>query len=76
MTKESGSERPPVGKYIDLGLQFAAAVGLSVYGGWYLDNKLNTLPIFTLLGIVLGASAGFLNIYRTVYPPQKRKDSE
>lgn len=62
-----------VGRYIDLGLQFAIAIGLGVALGWYLDSKLKTTPLFLVMGILLGATSGFLNIYRVVYPPKKRK---
>jgi F0F1-type ATP synthase assembly protein I len=61
-------------KYIDLGLQFAVAIALCVFAGYYLDNKINTLPLFTIIGIILGATTGLLNIYRTVYPSKKRED--
>ncbi len=55
--------------YIDLGLQFAIAIALGVAGGYWLDTKLNMkFPIFLILGLFLGATAGFLRIYRTVYP--------
>lgn len=62
-----------IGRYIDLGLQFAIAIGLGVALGWYLDSKLKTTPLFLVLGILLGATSGFLNIYRAVYPPKQKK---
>jgi len=62
-----------IGRYIDLGLQFAIAIGLGVALGWYLDGKLKSTPLFLVLGVLLGATSGFLNIYRVVYPPKKRK---
>ncbi|NIA31571.1 MAG: hypothetical protein GWP06_16895 [Actinobacteria bacterium] len=60
------------GRYIDLGLQFFISIALGVVLGWYLDSKLKTLPLFLVLGILLGATSGFLNIYRVVYPQKKR----
>ena len=54
--------------YADLGLQFAVAVAIGVGLGYYADSKLNTLPLFLVLGLVLGATSGFLNIYRAVFP--------
>jgi ATP synthase protein I len=72
--KKKSTEQQKIARYMDLGLQFAVAIGLCVFGGWYLDSKLNTLPLFTIVGILLGASAGFLNIYRTVYPVEKNKN--
>ena len=49
-----------------LGVTYAAAVVLYGLGGWWLDKKLGTLPLFTLLGVALGALGGFIWIYREV----------
>jgi F0F1-type ATP synthase assembly protein I len=54
--------------YTDLGLEFAVAIALGVGLGYLADKKLNTLPLFLLIGLLLGATSGFLNIYRTVFP--------
>jgi|GEM_PF-1245155 len=61
--------------YVDTGLQFAIAVALGIVLGYFLDSKLNTLPIFLVIGLLFGAAAGFLNIYRAVYP-RSQKDSQ
>jgi ATP synthase protein I len=60
-----------IGPYIDLGLQFAVAIGLGVGLGYFADGKLNTFPLFLVLGLVVGATSGFLNIYRAVFPGKK-----
>lgn len=65
-----------IGRYIDLGLQFAIAIALGLALGWYLDSKLRTTPLFLVLGILLGATSGFLNIYRVVYPPKQKKKAK
>lgn len=36
------------------------------FGGLWLDGKLGTRPLFTLLGVALGAVGGFVWIYREV----------
>lgn len=54
--------------YADLGLQFAVAIVIGVGLGYYADTKLHTFPLFLILGLVLGATSGFLNIYRAVFP--------
>jgi ATP synthase protein I len=64
------------GPYLDLGLQLAVAFGLGFFGGWWLDGKLHTKPILAILGLFLGAAAGFLNIYRAVYPVKDRKKDD
>ncbi len=69
--------RPTIGPYLDLGLQLAVAVCIGFGIGYFLDNHLHSRPIFIVLGVLLGATAGMLNIYRTVFPRdryQKRKN--
>ena len=62
--------------YIDLGLEFAVAVALGVGLGYYADTRLHTLPLFLVLGLLLGSTSGFLNIYRTVFPNTTKKSKE
>jgi len=62
-----------VGAYLDLGLQFAIAVAIGVGLGYFVDDKFGTLPLFLVLGLLLGATSGFLNIYKTVFPKKSSK---
>lgn len=62
-----------VGQFIDLGFQFAISIGLGVGLGYYLDTKFHTSPLLLVFGLLLGATSGFLNIYRSVYPSNKSK---
>jgi len=41
-----------------LGFAFAASVAIGVFVGWYLDSILNTSPILTILGALLGLASG------------------
>lgn len=52
--------------YSDVGLRFALAIAIGGYGGYWLDAKLAISPIALLVGILLGATAGFISLYRTV----------
>ena len=70
MSKQPSPEKQNYGRFIDLGLQFAIAIALGLFGGWYLDSKLDTLPLFVVLGTLVGAASGFVSIYRVVYPPK------
>ena len=65
-------------QYIDLGVRFSLAILLCAGGGYWLDKKLHTVPLFLILGLLLGATTGFVTIYRAVYPPKaaKRDDGE
>ena len=60
-----------VGPYLDLGLRLALMVFLGVVGGYKLDQKLGVLPLFTLLGSVIGMVGGLFSIYRAVYGRRK-----
>ena len=56
------------------GLAFAARVGtelvvatmVGVFLGYLLDRYLGTRPWLMVVGVVIGAIAGFLNVYRFV----------
>ena len=43
-------------------------MGLFTWGGYKLDQWLGSTPWLTLLGALVGASAGFYAIYRKVFP--------
>ncbi len=47
-----------------LGIEMAAAVFVGAGIGYLLDSRLGSAPWGLSLGVVLGAAAGFLNIYK------------
>ena len=49
-------------------LTFAVAVGLFTGGGWWLDRQLGTLPVFLIVGALLGLAGGFLHVVRKLAP--------
>ena len=49
-----------------IGLSIITPILLGVYLGDLLDKKLNTNGVFTLILIVLGAGAGFLNLFKLI----------
>ena len=53
-----------VARYSGLGLQLAGSVGMFMAGGWWLDGKLATMPLLTIIGALGGGAAGFYSIYR------------
>ena len=55
-----------VGDYSTLGLYLVAATCIGLAGGYYLDRWLGTEPIFTLIFLILGIVAGFINLFRTM----------
>jgi len=44
------------------GLTFALSTIFFFGGGWWIDGKLGTRPLFAILGGMLGAGAGFYHI--------------
>jgi F0F1-type ATP synthase assembly protein I len=52
--------------YLGLGTSLAGSVLLGILGGYWLDRKLGTHPIFFLVGAVLGLAAAAIHFYRTV----------
>jgi F0F1-type ATP synthase assembly protein I len=57
-------------------LTFAVTIGLFAYGGYLLDNWLETNPALLIVGVFLGGLGGFLHLVRMVAPdllPWRRK---
>ena len=56
------------GKYLrfasDLGT-LVISVALCTVGGFWLDGKAGTKPLFTIFGLALGFGAGFYSVYKT-----------
>jgi len=53
-----------VHRHSGLGCLFAAAVLGFMGGGWLLDRWLNTLPVFMVVGALVGAVLSTVTIYR------------
>lgn len=64
------------GLYAGLGVQFVVAVLLCGFLGNFLDLKLETRPLFLICGIVLGAIAGFVGLFRVLNSETKRRQSQ
>ena len=41
-----------------IGLTMVLAIGLSAFGGYWLDQRLGSSPWFLLLGLIIGAGGG------------------
>ncbi len=64
------------GPYIGLGIQFTLVTILFLYGGWWLDQKIATTPVFTICGAFLGAGLGFYSLYRTLLEEERKRKDE
>ena len=47
-----------------MGLELAAAVFVGAAIGYFIDDKLKSAPWGITIGVVIGAMAGFWNIYK------------
>jgi ATP synthase protein I len=74
--------RPPplvdAGALMGVGIQFAASIVLFMLVGRWLDLRLGTTPFLLILGVLVGAGAGFYSMYRqlVVLPERKRREQE
>jgi ATP synthase protein I len=55
---------PNMLRLMTIGTEFGITVCLLVFGGVWLDGKLGTTPVFTLLGGTIGFGAGLYNLVR------------
>lgn len=47
-----------------IGISIITPILLGVYAGQFLDKKIGTNGVFSILLIIIGAGAGFLNIFK------------
>lgn len=57
---------PPAFGGMDLGINFIVSILLCAGGGYALDKWLGTLPLFMLIGCLLGFAAGFYVIWQKI----------
>jgi ATP synthase protein I len=55
-----------LGELSTVGLTLVVATVIGLAGGYYLDRWLGTSPWLTLIGLLFGIAAGFVNLFRTV----------
>ena len=67
--QEPNGKQPNPWSYATLGFEVVLPVLLSTYGGYWLDERLGTLPLFLLVGVLLGMAAGFYTLFKRVAGP-------
>jgi len=63
-----------LGELSTVGLTLVVATVLGLAGGYYLDRWLGTSPWLTLIGLLLGIAAGFVNLFRSVKRAERNID--
>jgi len=51
-----------------IGFYIAGIILLSILGGRWLDSKLNSEPLWLVIGIILGFAGAFLGVYNMIKP--------
>ncbi len=72
--KSTGAQ---IAQMLSLISQLGIMMLVSIFGcffiGRFIDDKLNTGPIFMLIFLVLGVGGAFMSVYKTVIGYTKRK---
>ena len=72
--KSTGAQ---ISQALSLLSQLSIMMLVSIFGcffiGKFIDNKLNTGPIFMLIFLVLGIGGAFMSVYKTIIGYTKRK---
>jgi F0F1-type ATP synthase assembly protein I len=76
LRKSSSSGGSSGADFAGLGIQFAAAILVFLFAGQWVDKKLGTDGLFTVIGVFVGAGAAFYNMYRKITAAQRRDDEE
>ena len=58
-------------KFIGVGWYIAFSIAGGTLGGLWLDNKLDTKPIFIIAGLFIGMIVAFYGVYRMIIPLMK-----
>jgi ATP synthase protein I len=53
-------------RFLSLGFTLLAIIGGPTVVGYFVDGWLGTLPLFLLVGLVLGFAASLLYVYRAI----------
>jgi F0F1-type ATP synthase assembly protein I len=61
-----GGGGPSPASFAGAGVQFVLSILLFLYLGKWLDGKLGTAPWLLMVGVFVGASAGFYSFYRRI----------
>lgn len=52
--------------YSEYAFQYGAAIIVCTLLGWWIDSQFKTNPIFLIIGVFAGASAGFLGLLKSL----------
>lgn len=62
----------PALRYISIGMELLALLGIGVWGGYALDKKWGVLPLFTLLFPLIGLVYSFRKLFLMLQQDKKK----
>ena len=65
-----------VAPFLNLGLQMAITIGIFVFGGWWLDNRFDTSPLWTLILTAIGIFGAFYSFIKKVSNLEKSENNK
>lgn len=69
MSKPELKDQPPQNQWLallNLGWIFVVTMGITVFGGLWLDKRFGTAPLFILIGVFLGFASSGYYFYQTI----------
>jgi F0F1-type ATP synthase assembly protein I len=61
---------------LGVGWYIAIAIVLGLLGGLWVDGKLGTRPLFTIIGLIIGIMAAVYGVYQMFLPFIKNKQGK
>jgi ATP synthase protein I len=74
MAPGSDSAWRSLGDLASVGMTLVAATVIGLGAGYYGDKWLGTTPWLTLVGLLFGIAAGFVNLFRSVKAAERKMD--
>ena len=65
-----------IGTYATVGLDFAVAIAIGLYAGWWLDKKLGSTPWLMIIGLLFGVAAGFNLLFKAAKRMREETERE
>ena len=64
-------------RLVGVGWYIGLCIFLGVWGGLWLDSRLNTTPILIIAGLIIGVAVAIYGVYRMLLPTMgNRRDKE
>ena len=62
-------------RLVGLGWFVGVSVGVGIWGGRQIDERLDTSPLMVIIGLVVGVIVAFYGVYRMILPNISKKQN-